>query len=250
MSAASSRSGGSRTTGSTPDTTSSGRSSSEASSDTDSSQDESDDESDDGFLAAAAGAAIAALILRLRRAEEARREANYEEDDEDRPTTLEEAVEWFGERQFLHETRFPVEQFEYLCEHLQVPATLPSHDQRRRSAGCVVVPFGWESVGQQAHISNSESPIHRYKRLKKLDGRLVLAMAVNRLAHPVTVKGQLTFKWGYRRSALTKYTLAGIEWLVDRYVVAILVEHITASVCLHNRLPPLPPFTQTDGATS
>lgn len=62
-------------------------------------------------------------------------------------------------------------------------------------------------------------------------------MAVNRLAHPVTVKGQLTFKWGYRRSALTKCTLAGIEWLVDRYVVAILVEHITA-------------FTQTDGATS
>jgi hypothetical protein len=81
-------------------------------------------------MAGAAAAAAAALLLQLYDEEEAAAEANYEEDRVDRPTTLDAAVEMLGEAQFLHETRFGVAQFKYLCHMLEVPLHLPTQDQR------------------------------------------------------------------------------------------------------------------------
>lgn len=88
------------------------------------------------------------------------------------------------------------------------------------------------------------SPSRRLRKIKKLPGDLVLAMAVNRLAHPITVKGQMAFKWGYRRSALTKYTLAAIDWLVDRYVPCPWKNRSSHQRCLHLTLSALTTHTQ------
>lgn len=56
---------------------------------------------------------------------------------------------------------------------------------------------------------------HRFRKVRMLDGRLVFAITLSRLAQPTTVKGQMTRKWGYHRMEITKWTNACMECLMD-----------------------------------
>ena len=59
------------------------------------------------------------------------------------------------------------------------------------------------------------TPQHRLRKIKQVNGRVVFALTVSRLAHPTPVQGQMESKWGFHRSEITKYTGACIAWLMD-----------------------------------
>ncbi|GAB5032726.1 Hypothetical protein NocV09_01001720 [Nannochloropsis oceanica] len=102
---------------------------------------------------------------------------------------------------WYQEVRFSKEQFEYLCQELHVPLVFPTEKQRQESS--------------------------TFRKVRMLDGRLVFAITLSRLAQPTTVKGQMTRKWGYHRMEITKWTNACMECLMDTIAV-YLPEYATA----------------------
>lgn len=107
----------------------------------------------------------------------------------DRPQDLNQAMNKWSDDDWYQEVRFSKEQFEYLCQELHVPLVFPTEKQRQESS--------------------------TFRKVRMLDGRLVFAITLSRLAQPTTVKGQMTRKWGYHRTEITKWTNACMECLMD-----------------------------------